>query len=195
MRRASGICLETERLRLREYREGDLADHHRLLSDPEVMFYLQDLQTFSLAESKRNLGQAMAAVGETPRVEVFLVIETLAGVYVGGIGYTVKESNPAGRRVEIGYFTHPASWGRGYAKEALKALVAYAFTHGQVYRVDGSCLADNLPSRRVMEACGLVEEGLKESYQWHEDRLKARCYYGLLKEDWKEGGFGRQDSD
>ena len=50
---AGGIWLETERMVLRDHRPEDLASHHALLSDPDDMYYLPEIQTHSLEESER----------------------------------------------------------------------------------------------------------------------------------------------
>ncbi|HCU07516.1 MAG TPA: GNAT family N-acetyltransferase [Clostridiales bacterium] len=185
-----GIRIETPRLFLREYEWSDLHHHHTLISDPDIMYYIQDVFTHSLAESRENLRQAILAIAEPARSKIYLVIQTREGSYVGGIGYTVSEESPAGKRVEIGYFTDPEYWGKGYVREALGALMEYAFTRDGVYRIDGTCIQKNTRSARVMERCGMRPEGVRRAYEWHVDSLKSRCYYGLLKEEWEENHNG-----
>ena len=189
------IRIETPRLILREYEWADLHHHHTLISDPSIMYYIQDVFTHSLAESRENLRQAILAIAEPSRSKVYLVIQTKSGAYVGGIGYTVSEQSPAGKRVEIGYFTDPQFRGKGYVSEALSALMAYAFTQDGVYRIDGTCIQENFRSARVMERCGMRPEGVRRAYEWHVESLKGRCYYGLLMEEWKEDRNGRSKSN
>lgn len=188
------ICIGTPRLILREYEWTDLHRHHRLISDPSVMYYIQDVFTRSLAESRENLRQAVLAIARPNRDKVYLVIQTREGGYVGGIGYTVSEESPAGKRVEIGYFTDPAYRGNGYTSEALNALIRYAFLQDDVYRIDGTCIFDNTKSAGVMERCGMKAEGVRRAYEWHVDSIKGRCYYGLLREEWEEEHNGSTES-
>ncbi len=189
------IEIKTARLLLREYRWDDLDKHHALISDPEIMYYIQDVYSRSLQESEENLKLAIEAIGESPRTHVFLVIETKGGAYVGGIGYTITESSPAGSRAEIGYFTYPEQGGKGYAAEALSAMLSYAFLHGGVRRMSGTCIEDNVSSARLMERCGMRLEGIRRGHEWHVDGVKSRRYYGLLAEEWKEEHCGRSSSD
>ncbi len=49
------IKLETKRLIIRDPIIDDLESHHELLSNDKVMYYLQDIKTNSLEESKENL--------------------------------------------------------------------------------------------------------------------------------------------
>lgn len=180
------IRIETDRLILREYEWSDLHRHHTLISDADIMYYIQDVYSRSLPESRENLRQALLSMRQTPRTQVFLVIETKQGDYVGGIGYTVTEQSPAGKRAEIGYFTYPVFQGRGYVSEAFRALMRYAFCEDGVYKISGTCVTDNMRSARVMERCGMRAEGIRRDHDWHVDSLKSRSYYGLLKQEWIE---------
>jgi [ribosomal protein S5]-alanine N-acetyltransferase len=182
----AAIKLETQRLVLREYEWSDLPAHHALISDPEIMYYIQDVFSRSMAESEENLRNAIEDIENPARTKVYLVIQTRQGEYVGGIGYTVSQTNPAGKRVEIGYFTYPQFWGFGYVTEALKELIRFAFCRDDVYRIDGTCITQNVRSRRVMEKCGMVFEGERRNFEWHHEKLKGRCLFGLLKEEWEE---------
>lgn len=179
------IRLMTERLILREYRWEDIEKHHLLISDPSIMYYIQDVFSSSRKESEENLRNAIEDIDNPSRTKVYLVIETGEGEYVGGIGYTVSEKNPAGKRVEIGYFIYPQFWGKGYTTEALKELINYAFCEDSVYRIDGTCIADNIASRKVMEKCGFVFEGERRKFEWNHNKLKSRYVFGLLKDEWE----------
>ena len=183
------IKLTTPRLLLREYRWEDLAAHNALITDPEVMYYIQDVFSRSFAESLDNLAWAAAGKYEDPsdRDFVFLVIaDPKTEEYMGGIGYSVLERSPAGKRVEPGAFLKKEYWGKGYVTEALTELLRFAFEEDGVRRVDSTCVADNKGSARAMEKCGLLFEGERRDYEWHVDSVKSRRYYGILKEEWEE---------
>ena len=60
------IRLETARMILRDHRLEDLESHHEMLSDPEVMYYLPDIMTHSLEESRRDLENSVRAVTAQP---------------------------------------------------------------------------------------------------------------------------------
>ena len=181
------IRLKTPRLLLREYRWEDLQAHNALITDPDVMYFIQDVFSHSFAESLDNLAMSASSKYEADRDFLFLVIaDPETEQYRGGIGYSVLERSPAGKRVEFGYFLQKEHWGKGYASEALEELLRFAFEEDGVRRVDGTCVADNKRSARVMERCGLVFEGERRGYEWHVDSIKSRRYYGILKEEWEE---------
>jgi RimJ/RimL family protein N-acetyltransferase len=64
-------------------------------------------------------------------------------------------------RAEIGYTVFPSYRGRGFAKEAARALVDFAFAHG-VDEVYASVRPDNAPSLAVVRALGFVPVGEQE---------------------------------
>lgn len=180
------IFILTERLCIREYRSEDLPLHHRLISDPSVMRYMQDVFSRSFEESKENLQFAIRESRREPREKFYWVIsdkETKS--YMGGIGYEILSRCPLGAQVEIGYFLSPEYQGRGYVSEALRAVMDFAFAKGDVYRINGTCIIDNMASAHVMEACGMIREGERVDIQWHIDRLRSRYLYRLLKGEWR----------
>ncbi|MDX2005860.1 MAG: GNAT family N-acetyltransferase [Meiothermus sp.] len=64
--------------------------------------------------------------------------------------------------VEIGYGLNPSVWGRGYATEAVQALVAWLWQQNRVKKIKAETQVENLASRRVLEKCGFVQEGTRQ---------------------------------
>lgn len=179
------IKLETARLIIRDPVLADLPDWHRLMSDPDTMYYLQDIMTHSLEESKENLMAAVMDVENPKRTKYFLAMVLKEnGKFVGNIGYTLVSDTPAGKTVGGGYFILPEYHGKGYMSEALKELLRFAFEENNVYRFETGCLAENIASERVMQKCGLIRVGYFKAYECHDGKLKDRVTYRLLKQDW-----------
>lgn len=63
--------------------------------------------------------------------------------------------------------------------------IAFAFDENDVYRVTTGCLAENVGSERVMQKCGLIKEAEHVDYEWHDDKMKTRLEYRLLKSEWE----------
>jgi RimJ/RimL family protein N-acetyltransferase len=57
--------------------------------------------------------------------------------------------------VTVGYGLAPGARGRGYATEALRAVVAWALARPEVVAVEADTTHANLPSQRVMERAGM----------------------------------------
>lgn len=126
--------MDTEHLRLRPLTESDVDAVLALHADPEVMRYLDP------APVARYLGGGHLAA-----------IEKATGRFVGWF-----EFRDTGDGVfELGYRLHREFWGRGYATEGGRALIARGFAGGGVRRVVATTMAVNAGSRRVMQKCGL----------------------------------------
>lgn len=181
------IQLETKRLRIRDHLATDLQDHHELLRDAKVMHFLPELRSYSLEDSLKNLENALAQNSHPSRTEFFMWIETLEEQkHIGEIGYTVMEETPLGKLVEVGYFIRQEFWRQGIVTEAFTEVLRYAFFEGNVYRVLCGCLKENKGSEKVMINCGLIKEGEFKKFQWHENQLKDRVQYRLLKEEFNK---------
>jgi len=84
---------------------------------------------------------------------VRLIAHRADNLTIGSIGFK-EPPNPTGT-IEIGYDIVPEYWGRGYATEAARALIEWAFTQPGVKRVTAECLSDNAASIRVLEKAGM----------------------------------------
>nr|WP_307826827.1 GNAT family N-acetyltransferase [Streptomyces pactum] len=87
------------------------------------------------------------------------------GQAIGGLGFhgPVDENGS----VTIGYGLVPAARGKGYASEALRAVLLFARAHG-VTRVKGDADHDNTASQRVMMAAGMQPVGQDERVRYFE---------------------------
>ena len=177
--------METDRLILRDYRPEDLDAYFRLKSDPETMYYLQDIRFFSMEEAEREFPGVLADMTSPDRKFYFLHMELRdAHEQVGSIGYTVRAVTPMGLLVDAGYFTYPKFWNNGYVTEALRRVLAFAFEENGVYRFSTGCLTENRGSERVMQKCGMIRESLRPDWEWHDGTFKTRAEYRLLKQEW-----------
>ena len=79
------------------------------------------------------------------------MVERASGLVVGGIGFF---GPPLGGEAEIGYGIVPSRQGRGYATEALLAMVAMAWADARVGTVVAGTDPGNVASQRVLEKAG-----------------------------------------
>ena len=61
------ICLETERLVLRDYLASDEEEYYRLKSDPQTMYYLQDIRLSSREEAHEDFAAVLADAASPDR--------------------------------------------------------------------------------------------------------------------------------
>lgn len=93
-----------------------------------------------------------------------LVVERETGLVVGGVG--VKGPAVDGV-VEIGYGLAPSRQGRGYATEAVAALVAALLAHPQVHSVTAQVAPANGPSVGVLVRSGFRHVGRRDEHDWY----------------------------
>jgi RimJ/RimL family protein N-acetyltransferase len=120
---------------------------------------------------------------EQPRRKFQLAI-TLPqdGTLIGICGIRRKPDNEF--EGDIGYELNPEYWGRGYATEAARAVVAFGFEHLRLHRVSSWCNAANLASAHVLERVGMRQEGRLREDRHYKGRRWDTLLYGLLKHEW-----------
>jgi len=99
--------------------------------------------------------RATAEHGEQRPFGFYRITRAADGLAIGGIGF---KGQPQGGRVEVGYGLAPSAQGRGYAAEALTALVSVAADHG-LTQVIAHTDKDNIASQRTLEHAGFVRIG------------------------------------
>lgn len=176
------IILKTERLQLRRWRSEDLDEFITLNLDPEVTTYLPNPYTPSYAcdvfelieEEFQKCGYSLMAVDEKK-----------SGNFIGYVGlHHTQLSFMTEEIVEIGWRLKRKFWGRGYATEAAKACLEYAFNRLQLPEIYSFTAEINTPSRKVMEKLGMtfVQNFLSEHVE-EGHRLQKHVLYKISKED------------
>ena len=180
------IELFTERLVIRDYVIEDLENHHKLLSDNTVMYFLQDIKTENIEESKENLINVLRDQESKERIFYHFFVETKdSKEFIGGIGYTVSDNTPYGKLVHMGYFILQEYWNKGFTTEALKRVIEFAFKENNVYRIHTGCIKENIFSEKIMQKCGFTKEAEFKEYVFHDGKLKDRVEYRMLRNEWK----------
>lgn len=180
------LKLETPRLILRDYTTEDFEEYFRLKSDPKVMYYLQDISLHSRKEALEDFRHILEDLNSSKRNFYFFHIEKRdTHEPLGSAGYTIMQRTPQGLLVHAGYFMYPQFWHQGYMTEAFSKIIHFAFTENNVYRITTGCLKENVGSERVMVKCGMVKEAEHVDWEWHDDRMKTRVEYRLLRKEYK----------
>jgi aminoglycoside 6'-N-acetyltransferase len=168
--------IATERLLLRRSRPEDAGTISRYRSDPEVHRHQGWERTDAEWVRKEIEGMAGRAPGEPGGWVQLSVEERAGGRLVGDVGLCRVDGEPG--VIKIGYTIAPAFQGIGYATEAVRTLVDYAFDTLGADVVRAYADADNVPSIRVAEKVGMaiVErfEGRDGGETWHGVRVELR---------------------
>jgi len=160
--------IATQRLSIRRSRPGDAATISAYRSDPKVHRYQGWDSTDAASITAEIEEMAARSPGDPGGWVQFTVEERDGGPLVGDVGMSPADGEPG--VIKIGYTISPAFQGRGYATEAVRALIAYAFRTLGADVVRAYASAENAPSIRVAEKVGmhLVErfEGVDGGVRW-----------------------------
>ena len=155
LREASIPVLETERLVLRAPRLEDaqriamLANERRIAENTARIPH-----PYTLADAEAFLAAANGSDRETT-----FVIALTDGTLIGACGLELREG-PGGSMPELGCWLGVAYWGRGFATEAVRALIDHAFTDLELEALQAGARVTNPASRRVLEKCGFQWTGV-----------------------------------
>ena len=179
------VELLTPRLKLRWLNEGDAEARFAIFSDPEVARYLGRRPWTELAQSVEMLEKLLANYATGTGLSM--------GIELRETGQLIGDANlfhfvDDCRRCDVGYSLGRAHWGRGYASEALEALLGYGFDTLDLNRVEADIDPLNAASGRVLEKLGFRKEGYMPE-RWIVDGVPAdTAFYGLLRSYWQARG-------
>lgn len=113
---------------------------------------------------------------------VYAITERASGQLVGATGLGI---DPGDARAELGYWVGVPFWGRGFATEAARALLAFGFGALELNRVQARHFTRNPASGRVMQKLGMVHEGTHRQATRKWDRFEDLAVYAILAEEWR----------
>lgn len=149
--------LETPRMVLRRFTTGDVDALVALDSDPRVRRFVEDGEPVDRETAARTIDYWLRYGEQDEHGERFgcwAAVAKGSGEFLGWFHLRPRADGPAGEP-ELGYRLVPSAWGRGYATEGARALVARAFEGPDVSRVVAETMAVHAASRRVMEKAGM----------------------------------------
>ena len=147
------FILETERLALREWTHDDVEALFGLVSDAEVMRYVDDGKAW---EDVGRVRDWIARLNESYRTRGFsrwAVVEKGSGEVVGSCGFAPLSWSG---EIDFGYMFRRDCWGRGYATEIGRAAMRHGFERYGFQKVVASIAPENDASRRVLTKLGFV---------------------------------------
>ena len=183
--------IETDRLILRNWREQDRPAFFEMNADPKVMRFFE--RTRSRAEADAALDRFVREIDRNGYG--FWAVELREiGQAIGFTGLRdIDFGAPFTPAIEIGWRLLTSHWGNGYATEAARACLVYGFEHLALPEIVSFAVAENRPSRRVMERIGMHRE---PEYDFdHPDvtpgsPLARHAFYRLTAANWRQKESG-----
>jgi RimJ/RimL family protein N-acetyltransferase len=180
---AHDYVIETERLLLRPYAESDFDALLAMHSRPEVARWqywdARDAATVREVLADKVAQAGLAATGDWMS---FATVLAASGEVIGDCSIHLMSDEH--RQGEIGYIFHPDHHGRGYATEAARALVSFAFREFGFHRVVGRLEPRNEASARVLERIGMRREAHLVENEWVKGEWQSEAVYAVLDREW-----------
>ncbi len=152
---SSEFWLTTDRLALRRFGPNDQNWLTSLYADLEVTRYLGGTKTPAQVE-EMMASRILRYYEDHPGLGIWMTLERATG---DRIGFHLLNNIHGESTIQVGFALHQAAWGRGFATEMGRALVAYAFRDLRLARLAGTANLENLASQHVLQKIGLRRRG------------------------------------
>ena len=166
--------LETDRLLLRPFANNDWEMALETFMDPEVMKFVADVGSEEALAEEMKTAIRRGAGG---RIGVWCVLQRETGEKLGTailLPLPIEEDDTdwsllqvdryPDADIEVGFILKRSAWGNGYATEACRRLIQFAFEETELDEIVAVTDPRNAASQKVLRKCGLRDEGLRRAY-------------------------------
>ncbi|HOO72961.1 MAG TPA: GNAT family N-acetyltransferase [Spirochaetota bacterium] len=158
----NALLIGTERLLLRKPLISDSgAVFTSYARDPDVSRYLTWRPHKTIDETKGFIEFCIRNFNKDSFL-AWCIIRRADNKLLGMVHLVIKEND-----ANFGYVLLKDAWGKGYATEALKAVIEYGFSLRSIQRIWGICDTGNPASARVMEKAGLCRDSILKKHIVH----------------------------
>ena len=164
------MYLETDRLRIRDFKLSDIDDLYEIFSDDEVMEYIEPVYD-------RNKTLNFLREFCIEHKGAFACVNKENEKVIGYIIFNEYED----KVYELGWIFNKEYWGKGYAYESCDAVIKYAFSEMKIHKIFAETI-DNIKSVNLMKKLGMQLEGIQKSHTTdNHGNWKDVYLYGLLE--------------
>jgi ribosomal-protein-alanine N-acetyltransferase len=169
--------LKTARIELRTLAPEDAEGvYHDWLQDPEILKFLESR---SNTHTQAGIEDHINSMNESDTELLLGIFLKSSNRHIGNI--KLGGVNQCHRRAAIGLLIGEKSqWGKGYATEAIEAIVSYADSILDLHRVYAACHANNPSSYKAFVKAGFEEEGRFRSHDLIGEEWVDSIMYGRL---------------
>ena len=179
------VDIQTERLRLRQWRDSDREPFAAMGQDPRVMEHFPELPDRAMSDKLVDHWQANIARNGWG----FWAAERLdTGEFIGFVGLQVPSKPfPFSPCVEVGWRLAHAHWGHGFASEAARRSLQFGFEQLKLDEIVSFTTLGNLRSQAVMQRIGMRRDAATFEHPRIEPGHPQRehCLYRLSREQWE----------
>jgi len=177
--------IETERLYLRQWQASDFAPFAEMNANLEVMAYFPKLLTTSMSNTIAKKCQSLI---DDNGWGFWAVSLKETDTFIGMVGLNNAHADmPFSPTVEIAWRLHNDYWGQGYATEAARVSLDFAFVELEIEEVVAFTAVINKRSQLVMERLGMTntQEDFSHPMLDPDHRLAEHVLYKITRQQWK----------
>lgn len=184
-RRRPHLVLETADLQLRLPQMVDYSGWMDLRQSSEAFLTpwepIRPREYYGRTAFRNRTFWAQRSLAQGRAVPLFL-FRRQDGALVGGITLDNIRRGPS-QAATVGYWMGQPFIRHGYMRQAVDAVVDYAFSTLDLSRIEAACLPENKPSRALLEQAGFKYEGVAQSYLQIAGRWRTHVLYANLRTD------------
>jgi aminoglycoside 6'-N-acetyltransferase len=174
--------LMSERLIVRRFDPADAEPFAAYRSDAEVAIYQDWEVPYSVLEAKKFIASLQGSAPGTPGTWFPFAVGLLPSrTLIGDVAIRTTRSDP--RQAELGFTFAGAHQGHGYATEAVRGVVAYAFDRLAMHRLFSLTDVRNLRAQRLLERLGFRREGELRESTWFKGEWASELLYAQLESE------------
>ena len=151
------ISLNTPRLLLRRHVPEDAELLYQNFGTDAAMFRYSGWNPYATPEQAQETVQRFIDSYADPHFYGWAIEHE--GHMIGTIGAYDYDQDK--NQIEVGFSIERASWGKGYAAEALRAVLECLTVQEGIARVNAWCASDNIASKRTLEKAGMRLSGIE----------------------------------
>ena len=173
--------INADRVSLRRMTERDVDSLYTIFSDAEVMRYWSSPPMKDRAEAEKLLAETHADFNRRLALKWGIALnidDTIIGTS------TLFHLDSSNQRAEIGYALGRAHWGKGYAQEALKALLGYAFGVLDLQRIKAMSIRGMRLRFVRWSGSASRRKGICANDGGSAARSRMRCFTVFLRREW-----------
>lgn len=174
--------LETPRLVLRPFTLEDAPAVQRIAATYSVAQFMMELPHPFPEGAAEAWIRTHAKNFADGKVADYAITDKINGEVYGAVSLGIQPYD----RGSLGYWLGEAYWGQGYATEAAKAMLDFAFTYYKLNRIYAVYYTGNDASGRILQKLGMSYEGTLRQHFKRWDRYFDGVYYGILREEWQK---------
>ena len=179
MTELSGVALPGPSILVREFRTSDVDDAFRVVGDARVTKFLS-FDSRSYKQAAAMISAAIAITSDDPRSEYYLAIATPESNHL--IGF-IRLALGGVSAAKLGYAVAADYWGKGYATEAVRIILKFAFERLELHRVTAAIGPDNDASLAVVKKLGFLAEGRLRDHVFTNGAWRDSLLYSILSDD------------